>query len=214
MLDLWFLLRLEWDGNEINIDSKVGNEIMPLFRETVGIMKSWQAQLQDYYPNDRFVILASFDDGSQMEENEAYQTFTLRFWKTRAGHGTEEDTEYDEPVLKMIVLFNHSILAENSLTEESNQMQEKEMEKLTVHDLLEQHENGTLSDMDFLRALGECEVFTSTPFGELETGGKVLFVVPGPEGIGYYPVFSSVEAGEKYFEGCGRKGYILMQGSL
>ncbi|QTE74764.1 hypothetical protein JS518_02425 [Clostridiales bacterium FE2010] len=94
---------LEWDGNEINIDSKVSNEIRPLFWETVGIMKSWQAQLQDYYPNDRFVILASFDDGSQMEENEAYQTFTLRFWKTRAGHGPEEDTEYDEPVLKMIV---------------------------------------------------------------------------------------------------------------
>jgi hypothetical protein len=117
-------------------------------------------------------------------------------------------------VIAILLLFNHSILAENSLTEESNQMQEKEMEKLTVHDLLEQHENGTLSDMDFLRALGECEVFTSTPFGELETGGKVLFVVPGPEGIGYYPVFSSVEAGEKYFEGCGRKGYMLMQGSF
>lgn len=50
---------LEWDGNEINIDSKVGNEIRPLFWETVGIMKSWQAQLQDYYPNDRFVIYAS-----------------------------------------------------------------------------------------------------------------------------------------------------------
>lgn len=30
---------LEWDGNEINIDSKVGNEIMPLFRETVGIFR-------------------------------------------------------------------------------------------------------------------------------------------------------------------------------
>ena len=94
---------LEWDGNEINIDSKVGNEIMPLFRETVGIMKSWQAQLQDYYPNDRFVILASFDDGNHMKEDEAYQTFTLRFWKTRAGQGPEEDTEYNEPVLKLIV---------------------------------------------------------------------------------------------------------------
>ena len=94
---------MEWDGNEINIDSKVGNEIMPLFRETVGIMKSWQEQLQDYYPNDRFVILASFDDGNHMKEDEAYQTFTLRFWKTRAGQGPEDDTEYNEPVLKLIV---------------------------------------------------------------------------------------------------------------
>lgn len=117
-------------------------------------------------------------------------------------------------VIAIFVLFTHSILAETDSTETGSQIKENDMEKLTVQDLLEQHENGILSDMDFLRALGECEVFTSTPFGELKNGKKVLFVVHGPEGIGYYPVFSSVEAGEKYFEGCGRKGYMLMQGSF
>ena len=115
----------------------------------------------------------------------------------------------------ILILFNHSVFAETAPIETGNREQEETMEKLSAYDLLEQHENGTLNDMDFLRALGECEVFTSTPFGELKTReGKVLFIVPGPEGIGYYPVFSSVEEGEKYFEGCGRKGYMFMQSSF
>ena len=115
----------------------------------------------------------------------------------------------------IFVLFNYSVFAETDPNETGNLEQEETMKKLTAYDLLEQHENGTLNDMDLLRVLGECEVFTSTPFGELKTrNGKVLFVVPGPEGIGYYPVFSSVEEGEKYFEDCGRKGYMFTQGSF
>lgn len=56
-------------------------------------------------PSNETAILASFDDGNHMKEDEAYQTFTLRFWKTRAGQGPEEDTEYNEPVLKLIVIM-------------------------------------------------------------------------------------------------------------
>ena len=55
----------------------------------------------------------------------------------------------------ILILFNHSVFAETAPIETGNREQEETMEKLSAYDLLEQHENGTLNDMDFLRALGE-----------------------------------------------------------
>lgn len=95
---------LEWDGNEVNVDSSNRDDSLMLFQKTVGIMKSWNAQLTTNYPNERFVIFASFDDGSELiEDSDPYIGFTLRFWKIREGQGFNENTDSEQPLLKMII---------------------------------------------------------------------------------------------------------------
>ena len=83
---------LEWDGNEVNISN---NDKMLLFEKTIGIMKGWIDQLVESYPDDSFVVFASFDDGNALvEECERNMSFTLRFWKKREGSGLDENMEY------------------------------------------------------------------------------------------------------------------------
>ncbi len=94
---------LEWDGNEISIDNEISNDISFLFNKTIGIIKSWQLQLKELCPEGRFVIMSSYDDGSDLsEESDPYFGFTLRFWKIREGQGLDENTDYDEPIIKWI----------------------------------------------------------------------------------------------------------------
>ena len=89
---------LEWDGNEVNISN---NDKMLLFEKTIGIMKGWIDQLVESYPDDSFVVLASFDDGNALvEECEKNMSFTLRFWKKREGSGLDENMEYNQPVIR------------------------------------------------------------------------------------------------------------------
>ena len=79
---------LEWDGNEVNIDNEICDDISILFRKTVGIIKSWESQLKELCPEGQFAILATYDDGSDLiEESDPYFGFTLRFWKIREGQG-------------------------------------------------------------------------------------------------------------------------------
>ena len=104
------LSRLEWDMNEVYIS---GEDKELLFEEAVGIIKGWRKQLTENYPEDRFVAFASYDDGSEMLEGcERIQSFTLRFWKKREGMGLDENTEFEQPVIKWC---NHisDILAES-----------------------------------------------------------------------------------------------------
>ena len=89
---------LEWDGNEVNISN---NDKMLLFEKTIGIMKGWINQLVESYPDDSFVVFASFDDGNALvEECERNMSFTLRFWKKREGSGLDENMEYNQPVIR------------------------------------------------------------------------------------------------------------------
>ncbi len=95
---------LEWDGNEVDVDGTGPEDLPVLVRKTVGIMKSWEARLSADYPEDRFVILAVYDDGSELiEESDPYVGFHLRFWKIREGQGPDENDESEQPLLKMIV---------------------------------------------------------------------------------------------------------------
>lgn len=96
---------LEWDGNEVNVDSANSDDLFMLFQKTVGIMKSWKSQLTTNYPNERFVIFASFDDGNELiEDSDPYIGFTLRFWKIREGQGfINENTDSEQPLLKIII---------------------------------------------------------------------------------------------------------------
>ena len=89
---------LEWDGNEVHLSDKDKDL---LFRKAVGIIKGWADQLVKDYPEDRFVVFASFDDGSSLvEECEMIPSFTLRFWKKREGQGLDENTDFDQPVIR------------------------------------------------------------------------------------------------------------------
>ena len=89
---------LEWDENEVYISN---DDKMLLFKKAIGIMKGWRDQLVDDYPDDRFVVFASFDDGSSMvEECEREMSFTLRFWKKRDGQGLDDNTKYNQPVIR------------------------------------------------------------------------------------------------------------------
>lgn len=88
---------LEWDGNEVYISD---DDKVLLFKKAIGIMKGWINQLIEDFPNDRFVVFASFDDGNAMDdESENNMSFTLRFWKKREGQGLDEGTEFDQPVI-------------------------------------------------------------------------------------------------------------------
>ena len=94
---------LEWDGNEINVSSSNPDDAIPLFRKTVGIMKSWQLQLKNKFPNERFVIFASYDDGSELiEGSDPYIGFTLRFWNVREGQGYNGNMDSAQPLLKLL----------------------------------------------------------------------------------------------------------------
>ncbi len=88
---------LEWDGNEVFVS---GTDKVLLFKKAIGIMKGWIDQLTEEFPDDRFVVFASFDDGSAMvEECEISMSFTLRFWKKREGQGLDENTNFNQPVI-------------------------------------------------------------------------------------------------------------------
>ena len=88
---------LEWDGNEVFVS---GTDKVLLFKKAIGIMKGWIDQLTEEFPDDRFVVFASFDDGSAMvEECEISMSFTLRFWKKREGQGLDENTSFNQPVI-------------------------------------------------------------------------------------------------------------------
>lgn len=95
---------LEWDGNEVNIDNEISDDISSLFRKTVGIIKSWELQLKELCPEGQFAILASYDDGSDLiEESDPYFGFTLRFWKIREGQGP--DISVEEQTQPVMMLF-------------------------------------------------------------------------------------------------------------
>lgn len=94
---------LEWDGNEIRIDTPRKENIAEIYLKAVGIIKSWRAQLKRNYPRERFVILASYDDGSELTEASDFSiSFTIRFWKIREGFGPDEHLTSSQPTIMEI----------------------------------------------------------------------------------------------------------------
>ena len=100
------LSQLEWDGNEVHLDSFAENQIPGILRESIGIIKAWIVQLEREEPNTRFRILASYDDGAELVNKEDYPdgfySITLRFWAPR-GRNTVVDLvhfeDWEQPAL-------------------------------------------------------------------------------------------------------------------
>lgn len=80
--------------------------------------------------------------------------------------------------------------------------------------LLDLHKDGSMDDKKFLRLFGKQKVFYTTPFGDHVDGGNRLFLIPGPDKTGYFPVFSSLDRMKEHYELAGRKGYLVMQGTF
>ena len=81
-------------------------------------------------------------------------------------------------------------------------------------ELLKKQDKGQISNREFLGLFGKETVFYSTPFGDHIDGKPRLFLVPGPDGTGYLPVFTSMERTQEFYEQAGRAGYLVMQSAF
>ena len=83
------LSQLEWDGNEIHLDAHTEEDIRMLLVKAVGILLHWKNVLEYRYPETRFYVFASYDNGDMLilDDGELPTcSVTLRFWADR---GTE-----------------------------------------------------------------------------------------------------------------------------
>lgn len=80
--------------------------------------------------------------------------------------------------------------------------------------ILEQYDKGELDATSFIRKFGKAKVFYSTPFGDHVDGSRKLFILPGPDGTGYNPVFSSEEHLHEFYEKAGRAAYTIIEGTF
>ena len=81
------LSRLEWNGNEVRLDAYAEDQIPGILRESIGIIKAWMLQLEHDEPDTQFLILACYDDGTELVNKEDFPdgcySITFRFWATR-----------------------------------------------------------------------------------------------------------------------------------
>lgn len=83
--------------------------------------------------------------------------------------------------------------------------------KNRVVELLEMQDKKLISNKDFLGQFGKEKVFYSTPYGDHKDGKPRLFLLPGPDGTGYFPAFSSMERLKEFYDYVGRVGYLVME---
>ena len=100
------LSQLEWDGNEVHLDAFSKDDVPKILKTGIGIVKSWKKNLDHYYPTMGFYILASFDKGDALVNQDDYPngffSLTLRFWASRDGNTvvrTDYFSEWDQPAL-------------------------------------------------------------------------------------------------------------------
>lgn len=98
---------LEWDGNEVRLSAETVGETAALLRQMLGILAFWQQEMTSKYPLTSFFIMASYDDGSGLlddEDDQAIPSVTLRFWADRGDDTVAEVNDLDryaQPVLLM-----------------------------------------------------------------------------------------------------------------
>ena len=91
---------MEWHGNEVFLSDEDKSQ---LFKRAVGVIKGWKNQLTECYPKERFVVIAYYNDGSDVVEGcDSVSSFTLRFWKIRDGQGPDENMDFDQPAIKWV----------------------------------------------------------------------------------------------------------------
>lgn len=81
-------------------------------------------------------------------------------------------------------------------------------------ELLDRFKNKEIGGDELLRGLGSVKVFYSTPFGDHKDGGTRVFLLKGPDGTGYNPVFSSAERLQEFYNNVGRVTYMIMEATF
>ena len=94
------LSRLEWDGNEVNLDAYTEDQIPGILRESIGIIKAWMMQLEYEEPDIPFLILASYDVGAEQMNKvncpDCCCSLTFRFWAPRGRHTVVNLASFEE----------------------------------------------------------------------------------------------------------------------
>ena len=94
------LSRLEWDGNEVNLDAYTKEQISGILKESIGIIKAWMLQLEKEEPDTPFLILASYDDGAELINKEDFPdgcySITFRFWAPRGRDSVVNLTSFED----------------------------------------------------------------------------------------------------------------------
>ncbi len=100
------LSQLEWDGNEISLNTGSQAGITRLLIKGIGLLKAWKEELEQSAPETGFCLFASFDGGDGLVNEEDFSegcyTLTLRFWAQREGEPLVDwicFDEWDEPAL-------------------------------------------------------------------------------------------------------------------
>lgn len=90
---------LEWDNSEVTVSFSEPELYESKYREAVGILKSRKAQFEQY-PDSKFRIILSFDNGDLMDGEDRVYSFTLRFWKERSESDLITDiNDFNQPII-------------------------------------------------------------------------------------------------------------------
>lgn len=121
------LSQLEWDGNEVFLDTYSKAEIARILTKGIGIMKAWKQHLEQRCPETVFLILASYDNGDALVNRadypDGFYSLTLRFWAVRNGNAIVNLTGFDEweqPALLDICNESAIPVSENALYPSDN----------------------------------------------------------------------------------------------
>lgn len=81
-------------------------------------------------------------------------------------------------------------------------------------EILESYDRGEIGADNFIREFGMATVYYTTPFGNHVDGGTRLFLMPGPDRTGYYPVFVSLDHMKEHYKKAGRAAYMIIEGTF
>ncbi len=77
--------------------------------------------------------------------------------------------------------------------------------------VLEKYSRKELDNAQFLKEFAKQKILYSTPAGDHKDGGKKMFVIGGPDGSYYLPIFVSEESMKEWCDLVGRVGYMMIE---
>lgn len=80
------LSQLEWDGNEVYLDTYSDEDVADMLKKAIGVLLFWKSELKNRYADTSFYLFASYDNGDMLilDEGETpVKSITLRFWADR-----------------------------------------------------------------------------------------------------------------------------------
>ena len=99
---------LEWDGNEVYLESRSEEDVQEMLKATIAILKAWKAILERDYSHVPFYLLASYCDNQEERERGEAAAFdasaTFRFWAPRGQDAVVDLDNFDdwkEPAILM-----------------------------------------------------------------------------------------------------------------